>query len=361
MVLVNPKKLSPPRPENLNTLRVTANRILKHATISVTNFARPDIDARNYYSIGRYYHPNPETADGLPWVSRDGIANLASDYGPKATMRELARDVLQLAVAGFFIDKKYAMDATGRMTKWFLDYQNGMRPHLENAQMVPGVNTGRPAGIIDSHMWLNFVLAMDFLNATNMNNDFFDSMRKWFGQYSDWLMYSSNGIAARDIGNNISAWWATQIMAFSIFAGNRDAQIHAAVDMYKRLINERLDNKGCFFGELQRTRSLHYCLFHLNAMALIAELANGIGIDLWNWRGVAGFGIERAFDFLAPYLSGQVAWPHQQIAAEQFPTLFSFHLAARRLGRPDLDEVNKKQSRAATFGDIMGPQWIWPK
>jgi len=276
-------------------------------------------------------------------------------------MQKLAKDTFCLGVAGFFIDKKYTIHAAARLRKWFLDRAQGMHPNLQNAQYVPGKNMGRPAGIIDSHIWLNIIIGLDFMAATIDDAEFFAGMRKWFGDYADWLGQSAHGTAAREIGNNISAWWAAQVMAFSIFSGNRDAQIRQCIDLFKQFINEKMDAAGCFGAELRRTRSLHYCLFHLNAMTIIAELAHGIGIDLYHWRGRDNKGLGNAFDFLMPYLAGDAQWPHPQITREQFPAQFSFHLAARRLPRPDFNSLNDKFARPADFHDVFGPEYIWPK
>lgn len=356
MIFVKPDCLPNPDKSELTHLQRMADEVMNYKAVSVTDFARPDIAPRNYYSIGRYYHPNPETPDGLPWISSDGIANPNADNGPKQTMREIIKNVLILSAAGYFVDKKYARRAIELLNKWFLDTESGMNPNLDNAQIVPGLNTGRPAGIIDSHIWINIILATDFLD----NKEFLNKMQNWFGKYADWLACSAPGIAARDIGNNISAWYAAQLIVFAGFAGNRDEYILQCINMFKWFLSNKMNASGCFDGELRRTRSLHYCLFHLNAMAIIAEAAYHTGTDLWHWRDSTGKSLEDAFDFLMPVIAGDCDWPYQQIITEKFPRQFSFYLASIRYGRPEFACINNKLSRDAGFVDIMGPQYLWP-
>ncbi len=359
MIFINPDVLSRLDNPQRALLQRTADNAMKCRTLSVTDFARPDITPRNYYSIGRYYHPNPNTPDGMPWISHDGVANPDADLGPKRSLNQIIKNVFALSVAGYFIDKKYSDKAVELLDKWFLDSECGMNPNLDNAQMVPGLNKGRPAGIIDSHTWVNIIVALDFLSVSIENSAFLHGMQNWLRTYADWLMYSDAGISVRHIGNNISAWYAAQLITFSTFAKTADKYISQCIDIFKWLIREHMDTSGCFYGELRRTRSLHYCMFHLNAMALIATVASHLGTDLWHWHDNTGKGLENAFDFLRPFISGEQHWPYPQIRTEMFPEQFSFYMAAEQYKRTELSDINKKIPNKADFGNILGPSWLW--
>lgn len=313
-------------------------------------------DDRDYYSLARYYHPNPQTQDGLPYVARDGVLNPESLRGPKTAMGQLAADVLVMGIAGLVIDAAYAGRAVERLRKWFLDPLGGMNPNLNHAQAKPGINDGSACGTIDSHAWVNIILGLELLAQVISDSKFFKEMRDWFGRYADWLYTSDHGRAARNIGNNISTWWAAQIMVYAGYSGHRQDIIGECVQLYRTFLGTKMDDRGCFFGELRRTRSLHYNLFFLTSMGLIATCA---GPDLWQYRTSGGHSIAQAFDFVAPFLTGRSPWPYPQIETENMSPLILFDVAARYLHRPEIASINLHLNSPASWHHIGGPDWLW--
>lgn len=358
MVFVEPENL---HINDMSALKEKADKSLNTKPVYITDFVRDDIPLRNYYSIGLYYHPNPETENGLPWVSSDGIVNPASDLGPKRELRKITQNVFILAVAGYFIDKKYGLHAMNLLKNWFLDKNNGMNPNLENAQMVPGINLGRRAGVIDSHVWINIIIALDFLEKTVEDKQFFSGMRNWFAKYVNWLLLSERGKDALSIGNNISSWCVAQILAFSIFSKQRPEYINICKQFFKKFISEQMDDNGCFIKEISRTRSLHYSLFNLQALTIIAELLYRHDENLYNWHDGNGHCLQKAFDFLTPFLSREKTWPYQQIKQEDFMKQFSFYFAVLRYSKDEYSKINAIFTKLPDFCDIMGPKYIWTK
>src|SRR5581483_8371720 len=57
-----------------------ADAALQFKPVSVMDakLVGPTGDRHNYFSLGRYYWPNPDTKNGLPWISRDGHSNEAA-------------------------------------------------------------------------------------------------------------------------------------------------------------------------------------------------------------------------------------------------------------------------------------------
>ena len=302
---------------------------------------------------------NPKTPDCLPWVSHDGLINPESDFGPKRELRKIIQSVFTLAVSGYFIDNKYSLHAVNLLKNWFLDKNNGMNPNLENAQMVPGLNLGRRAGVIDSHIWINIIVALDFLEKTVDDKQFFSDMRNWFARYADWLMLSPRGKDALSIGNNISSWCIAQILAFSIFSKQRSNYIDLCKQFFKKFISEQMDKNGCFTKEISRTRSLHYSLFNLQALTIAAEILYQHDENLYNWHDANGHCLQKSFDFLVPFLLKEKTWPYKQIADEHIPKQFCFNIATLRYNNDRYTKINYVFTKAPDFCDIMGPEYIW--
>jgi len=357
MVLVTPENLKVSY--DMTTLKNKAVFALGMKSVCVTDFTRDDIPSKNYYSIGLYYHPNPKTPDGLPWVSHDGLINPESDFGPKRELRKIIQSVFTLAVSGYFIDNKYSLHAVNLLKNWFLDKNNGMNPNLENAQMVPGVNLGRRVGVIDSHIWINIIVALDFLEKTVDDKQFFSDMRNWFARYADWLMLSLRGKDALGIGNNISSWCIAQILAFSIFSKQRSNYIDLCKQFFKKFISEQMDKNGCFTKEISRTRSLHYSLFNLQALTIAAEILYQHDENLYNWHDANGQCLQKSFDFLVPFLLKEKTWPYPQILDEKISKQFCFHIAALRYNDNTYKNTNNVFTKDPDFCDIMGPEYVW--
>lgn len=343
----------------MSALKEKADKSLNTKPVYITDFVRDDIPLRNYYSIGLYYHPNPETENGLPWVSSDGIVNPASDLGPKRELRKIIQNSFILAVAGYFFDKKYALHSVDLLRKWFVDKDKGMNPNLENSQLVPGLNFGRRAGVIDSHIWINIIIAMDFLEQTIDDEKFFVDMRDWFAKYADWLMLSPRGKDALSIGNNISSWCIAQILAFSIFSKQRSEYIEICKRFFKEFISKQMDDNGCFTREIVRTRSLKYSLFNLQALSITAELLYRHDENVYNWQDENGHCLQKAFDFLVPFLLKEKPWPYQQIVEEDILKQFCFNVAALRYNNDRYTKVNGIFIKSPDFCDIMGPEYVW--
>ncbi|MCB0061004.1 MAG: alginate lyase family protein, partial [Caldilineaceae bacterium] len=69
----------------------------------------PSGDKQDYYSVGPYWWPNPDTADGLPYVRRDGAVNPERDQYDAAARSHMEHAVVTLALAYFFSgDEQYA-------------------------------------------------------------------------------------------------------------------------------------------------------------------------------------------------------------------------------------------------------------
>jgi hypothetical protein len=66
--------------------------------------------------------------------------------------------------------------------------------------------------------------------------------------------------------------------------------------------------------ELARTKSFGYSLMNLRGFFYLAEFAQKLNVDLWNYQTPEGATIKKCLDFLVPYIKKDKVWPYQQIA-----------------------------------------------
>jgi Alginate lyase len=295
-------------------------------------------DKHDYLSYSRYWWPNPDTADGLPYVRRDGETNrklLAK--GDREIIGALYDDVETLALAGYLLnDEKSAAHAAGLLRTWFLDPRTKMNPHLRYAQAVPGRSDGRKSGIIDTRHFIRVLDAAALLRETGAwsENDH-QAVLSWMKEYLHWLRHDPMGQEEGAEANNHGTWYAAQVAAIAMHTGERSVA-RQMVENAKQRIARSIEPDGQQPEELERTKGLHYSVFNLSALAVLARIGEQVDVDLWNYETKDGGSMRRALDFVMPYLAGEKKWPHQQIERWHVSTSDAglFALASKRYSNP---------------------------
>lgn len=335
--------------------RKAADRAMTEGPFSVMDKDRvpPSGDKHDYMSQGPYWWPNPKTANGLPYVRRDGernpeIAKL-SDHDDRERMQRASH---ALALAFYLTgNEAYAARAALLMRTWFLDPATRMNPNLNFGQGIPGVTDGRGTGIIDTVGLTDVVDAVGLLaGSRNWTANDQKGMENWFADYLSWLQQSTNGRDEAEAKNNHGTFYDVQVADFALFVGQSElARVVLKQSQEKRLA-QQVAPDGLQPLEAARTRGLSYSVFNLRGLMELAELGEHAGLDLWSFQTSEGRSIRRALDFLVPYAAGGKKWEHQQITEfipqELSPLLLKaamkfrnsdYEKAARKIGIPDLD------------------------
>jgi hypothetical protein len=325
-----------------------AQKLLKIeiASIVTKQATPPSGDKNDYMSQAPYFWRNPDTANGLPYIRRDGERNPEiKKYPDHDLLDQMVDAVDKLATAYYFTDKEeYAAKATEILRMWFLDSKTRMNPNLEYAQAIPGLNTGRGIGIIETRGLTKVVDSIGLLaNSKSWTKDNQAGLEEWFSKYLNWLTQSKNGCDESAAKNNHGTVYDVQTASFALFVGKNELARNILEAAKEKRIARQIEPDGRQLLELERTKSWDYSVMNLEGLISLAELGNNIDADLWNFETKDGRGIRRAIEFLYPYASGEKSWAYKQIEPLKPEKLFSL---MRRAARNYNDEKFVKMMQA---------------
>ncbi|MGA2916490.1 MAG: alginate lyase family protein [Sedimentisphaerales bacterium] len=309
-------------------LLIEADEALKAGPFSVMDkiLTPPSGDKHDYMNISPYWWPNPETADGLPYVRRDGYVNpecrtRAYDDTRFSSMRD---SVETLAIAYYFSDKeKYAKHAADLLRIWFIDPKTRMNPNLNFGQGIPGRVEGRGGGIIETTKLIAIVDSIGLLGSSrHWSKKDQSALRTWMEEYLHWLRTSPNGQDEADARNNHGTWYDAQVVCLALFVEKPSIAKEVLTEVTKLRIDSQIKPDGRQPYELERTKSLGYSRMNLRGFFVLARLGEHISVDLWNYRSADGAGLQRALDFLTRYIDDPSSWPYKQIKGIEMESIF---------------------------------------
>ncbi len=311
-----------------NRLIGEAQTILSKRTTSVTEKTQfpPSGNKHDFYSLAAYEWPNPNTTNGLPYVSRDGQINPEIyTISDKKYMDEMIHAVKTLSFAYYFTDdSKYLTKAQEFLRVWFLNNDTYMNPNLDFAEIVRGKNETNPSGIMEGRPLVELLDSVKLMKQSPLwDIEVQRGLENWFSAYLDWLLNSDSGRIESKKMNNHGTYYTVQTSSIALFLNKTDltkdiiessmqSLSSATIDEVSKLIAVKIRPDGSQPFELRRTNSLDYSMINLLALFDLASIAERVGIDLWNYE-IHGSGIREALDYVLPYALKKQSWPHEQI------------------------------------------------
>lgn len=277
----------------------------------------PSGDRHDYMSFGPYWWPDTTKPNGLPYVRRDGQVNPGSRGAESnsPSFQQMASTVSTLALAYYFSrDETFARRARLLLRTWFIEPETRMNPNLRYGQAIPGLTDGRGIGLIDTRELSSIADAVGLLRASSSwTADDDRAMHDWARAFLQWMRTSPQGQDEAKATNNHGSWYDVQLVALAYFVGDSALAEETLRTTTTRRIEQQILADGRQPRELERTRSLSYSEFNLEALTRLAELARFTKVDLWHHAPTTGGGIRAALRYLAPHTDSSRRWPSAQI------------------------------------------------
>lgn len=300
-----------------------ADDAVKRGRLSVVDKTTlpPSADPHDYWHPAPYWWPNPATADGTPYIRRDGerVAGTRmyepdSESYDRTRAQHLFDDVCILALAAYFSGKReYGQRAAENLRVWFLNGATRMAPHLQYSQVRLGHNgnQGASTGVIEFKDLYYMLDGVKLLRGEGyLDESLIRGLNEWFHAYLHWLQTSPQGRRERAARNNHGVLYDLQVLAVAHFVGEW-SEVMQVVRRARDRLGDHFDLEGRQPHELVRTLTKHYCAFNLQSWANLGASLDALGFDLWNYRHINGGSLEQAFKWFLSYAG--VEWPFPQI------------------------------------------------
>ncbi|WP_396184766.1 alginate lyase family protein [Flavobacterium sp.] len=331
----------------LKSLLNKADRILKEGKLySVMNKKQlpPSGDKHDYMSTGPYWWPDPTKPDGLPYIRKDGLRNPTYyDISDTEEIDRMRDNTETLALAYYFTkEDKYAKYASKLIQTWFLDAATRQNPNLNFGQGIPGRNTGRGIGIIETRGLFRVIDAAILLQESeSWSKKDHIALQKWFSDYLNWLTTSPIGKDEADEHNNHGTHYSVQVIDYALFTGQAEI-VASEIEVFKNRMESQLKPDGSQPFELERTKSWDYVNMNLDGYFLVAQLAENSTINLWQYETKEGKNIKKCLDWMVPYLKKEKKWEYEQIKNIGYiETIRLLKIASQKYSNPDYDALAK--------------------
>jgi len=310
----------------IRKIEADAKKVLEGGVYSVTTkgMVPPSGDKHDYMSQAPYFWPDPTKKDGMPYIRKDGERNPEiNGITDHTTLDKMESGVETTALAYYLTgNDAYAKKSVELLRAWFLDPATRMNPNLEYGQYIPGVNTGRGIGLIETRGLTRVVDSIGLLeNSKALTDKDRQGLKDWYAKFLTWMQESKNGREESASKNNHGTYYDLQITSYALFLGNTDLAKRTLETAKTKRIALQVESDGREPLELVRTKAWSYSIGNLEGLMELATLGESVGVDLWHFQTADGRSIRKALDYLYSFAVGE-KWKYEQIGGFEPQALY---------------------------------------
>lgn len=267
--------------------------------------------------------------DGVYVPDRDGVVNEKADRRSGDLVKRFSRHVLDLALAYRISGHlRYLHGALDRVHAWCINENTMMWP---DGYVFDSATPGQPYG---GDIVLFAGLADAFLAIALLRNDpawdlaAQSAVLRWIRHMVEpqrrRMFYEG-----REMTNN----WEDARLLYLCFGACALDDLDLLLEVFERwrsILPLKMTDEGELPRETMRTRSMHYTLFALDSMTLVAEMSAGFGVDLYD-HAINGRGLRLALSYAARYMLDMSSWPFPMLEPLKKETLRDHGLASFEL------------------------------
>ena len=271
-------------------------------------------DIHDYMSIGRYTWPDTTKADGLPYIERDGYTNPEYYTYDREVLLKMVDRVKTFTLAWYFSDdSRYASAAVGQIRVWFLKKETYMNPNMYYGQIVKGYTYLNATAVLDGAGFVDMIDALYLLDDYHswMWHRDLKRVKKWFGQFLDWIETSDQGVRQNKSRDNTGTSYDLQRLAYNLYSGRVENAQEILNNFVEKRILKQIDDEGVQVEEIKRTSSFGYSVSNISVMMNFIIIACNQGLQLTP-ESLTRF--YKAVNYLIPYLDENKQWPYQEIS-----------------------------------------------
>jgi hypothetical protein len=305
----------------------------------------PSGDKHDYMSQAPYFWPDPSKPGGVPYMRKDGERNPEiNSITDHRAIDGLVASTGTLALAYYFGgDERYATKAAALVRAYFLEPATRMNPNLEYAQFIPGVNTGRGIGLIETRAFTRVVDAIGLIEGSRAWTPEDDrGVKQWFAEFLRWMQESQHGKDESAAKNNHGTFYDVQIVSYALFLDRQPLAREVLERAKQKRIAAQIEPDGTMPLELARTNAWSYSAMNLDGLIELAALGDHAAVDLWHFETADGRSIRKAILYLVPFAFGEKKWDAEQIGGFNGAALFPL----LRRAAPHYDDPDVRRAAA---------------
>lgn len=273
-----------------------------------TSEVKQQTGANNYTSFAPYYHPNPNSPTGFPYIRIDGARNpMAAETSDNLYLGKLYRILIPCSLLYYFTKKEdYAIKAINALQTFFINEETKMNPDLTYSGIVIGnsMDDLRIRGaIIDTN---NLSIIPDLIEllkpSVNCTSEIENGMISWFESLSDWFKTSPRGVLQSGYSHNIKTSYMKQLCSYLCACGKEVEAKNYLESNLRNFLSAQIDAEGKQVLEMDRVHNKHYSNFNLAILVSLCIMSNSLGVNVWGYEDSEGKGsIKKAMKYLCHY------------------------------------------------------------